>query len=676
MAKRYFFSGIKSVMFFVFFTSVLSNSLNAQCDEPESKKGKSNFSEAIEFVEKTKVPDCKTPDFFLNQAMDLLREVEKSDPQFAGTYFYMGYVFSFRDEGQNLKMAVKNFEKCIELCPDYNPDMYYFLSKIAFGNDDFVKSSEYAQKYLTYLDVLTNDEYIADAKLLANDAKKKVDLIGTPVVFNPVIVKGISSKFNEYLVIISPDNEQAFFTRQQEKSHMSSSYGSEINFEEKFFMSERLANGEFDEGRALGFPFNRRQNEGGATVTIDNRELFYTVCDWVECAEKGGKYYNCDIYYTKVEFGDWAEITPLAGEVNSDCSWETQPSISSDGQTLYFVSSRSGGFGGYDIYTSERQSDGSWGPAINLGKSINTQGNEKTPFIHTDSQTLYFSTDGRPGIGSYDIYYSRKNDDGTWTEPKNIGYPINTQYEDIGFIVSTDGRYGYFASDRLGLGPGGKDFYSFELYEDARPEKVLFIKGNVTDEQTEAPVGAKVEIRNMESKKIYQVPVDSETGSYVVALPFKSDYVLTVKKEDYVYESMYIAMEDSSYDSPATVNLEIQQVEIGKSYKLNDIYYEYDSDILTPESKKVIDEFVIFLTENPTIKVAINGHTDNVGGAEYNKNLSERRAKSVYDYLILQGIVSTRLSYEGFGFAKPVATNDTDEGRALNRRTEFVIVNK
>jgi OmpA-OmpF porin, OOP family len=189
-------------------------------------------------------------------------------------------------------------------------------------------------------------------------------------------------------------------------------------------------------------------------------------------------------------------------------------------------------------------------------------------------------------------------------------------------------------------------------------------------------VEARVEIRNMETKVVHYVPVDEETGKYVAVLPFKSDYVLTVKKEDYVYESMYIAQDDSVFEQPATVNMEIQQVQVGKSYKLNDIYYEYDSDRLTEHSLRVIEEFVIFLNENPGIHVAIHGHTDNVGGAEYNKELSERRAKSVYDYLITLGIQSGRMSYAGFGFETPVATNDTAEGRALNRRTEFVIVSK
>ena len=663
---------------FVLF-SFVSIHLTAQnpCEGPASKKGKNNFEEALVFINKAMDPSCRTPDYLLNQAFPLIREVEKSDPGFAGTYFQLGILYTFRIEKRNLNSAKKYFEKCVEMCPDYNPDVYYHLSNIYYGEDNFEDAQINIEKYLAYGSELDNDEYLIMAKMLKSDAQKKIELFGASVPFDPVVVSGISSKYNEYLVNISPDNMIALYTRQQDIPKHATAYASEAGYAEKFFMSERGSDGNFDSGKQMPYPFNVRQNEGGATLTIDNREMFYTVCELVDCPEKGPeKYYNCDIYFTQYEFGGWNDIKPVSGNVNNNCSWESQPSIASDGKTLYFVSDRPGGFGGYDIYRSEKQEDNTWSAPVNLGKNINTPGDEKSPFIHTDSQTLYFSSDGRPGMGGMDIYFSKKQEDGTWLAPKNIGYPINTQYDELGFIVSTDGYYGYFASDRLGLGPGGIDFYSFELYEEARPEKILFVKGEVTDEQSDALIEARVEIKNMETKVVHYVPVNRETGKYVAVLPFKNDYVLTVKNENYVYESMYISLEDSVFEQPVTVDMELKPVEVGKSYKLNDIYYEYDSDRLTEHSLRVIEEFVEFLNENHGIKVAIHGHTDNIGGSEYNKELSERRAKSVYDYLISLGIQSSRMSYAGLGFDKPIASNETAEGRALNRRTEFVIISK
>lgn len=646
-----------------------------ECLLPQSKKNQKTYQEALGFITKAMAPDCRTPEFFFNQAFPLIRQVEQSEPEFAGAQFYLGILYTFRVEKRNLRAASKYFLKSVELCSDEYFDAWFYLSNIAFGNDDYELAQEYINRYLKYEQQVNDDEKIVQAKMIKQDAARMINLHGTSVPFTPVIVRGISSKYDDYLVMISPDHELAFYTRQQPVSDRTTPFGAELKYAEKFFYSERLPGGDFDDGRIMGFPFNVRENEGGATVTIDNRELFYTVCEMQKCSEIGD-YYNCDIFYSKYEFGYWSDITPLPGKVNNPCTWESQPSISSDGKTLYFVSNRSGGFGEYDIYYSLRKEDGTWGEPVNLGKKINTTGREASPFIHSDSQTLYFSSDGHTGLGGYDIFFSRKHPDGSWSEPRNIGYPINTQYDEIGFIVSTDGRYGYFSSDRIGLGPGGKDFYSFELYEAARPEKVLFIKGEVKDEEFNTPVEARVEIKNMQTKTVHSVPVDIETGKYVAVLPFKNDYVLTVKKENYVYESMYIAMEDSVFEEPVTVNMELQKVEVGKSYKLNDIYYEYDSDRLTPQSELIIEEFVVFLKENPGIKVAIHGHTDNIGGYEYNMNLSERRARSVYDYLLKKGISSSRLSYDGFGFSKPVASNDTESGRAMNRRTEFVIKSK
>ncbi len=645
------------------------------CDLPSSKKVQKSYNEALDFIAKAQDPNSKTPEYFYNQAFPLIREVEKAEPEFAGAQFYLGILYTFRVEKRNLKSAKKYYEKAVELCPDQYFEAYFHLSNIAFGEDNFELALQYIEKYLKFESQIENDEYLVVAKMIKKDATEKINIFGNSVPFDPVVVIGISSEFDDHSVVISPDHELAFFTRKQKVTGRSTVYASELDYVERIFMSER-AGKEFDKGSEVGFPFNIRLNEGGVTLTIDNREMFFSAAEYVDCEERGGRYPNTDIFYSRNEFGNWLEAVPLPGKVNSQCYWESMPSISSDGQVLYFVSDRPGGYGGYDIYTSEKQNDGTWGEPQNLGPVINSPGRENTPFIHTDSQTLYFSSDGHPGLGGYDIFFSRKNPDGTWSKPRNIGYPINTQYDETGFIVSTDGRYGYFSSDRLGLGPGGSDFYSFELYPEARPEKILFIKGEVKDEESNMPVEARVEIRNMETKVVHQVPIDMETGKYVAVLPFQTDYVLTVKKEDYVYESMYIAMEDTVFETPATVDMELQKVEVGKSYKLNDIYYEYDSDALTAQSKLVVYEFVDFLKENPAIKVAIHGHTDNIGGAEYNRQLSERRAKSVYEYLIQLGIASNRLSYEGFGFAKPVATNDTEQGRALNRRTEFVIVEK
>ena len=343
---------------------------------------------------------------------------------------------------------------------------------------------------------------------------------------------------------------------------------------------------------------------------------------------------------------------------------------------LYFVSDRDNKNGpdeeiNLDIFVSYRQSDGSWGKAQSVGNVINSTGQEKTPFIHSDSQTLYFSSDGHTGIGGMDIFFSKMDDNGRWSKPKNIGIPINTQSDEVGFFVSLDGTKGYYTSAMS----GNFDLYEFELYPEARPQRVALIKGEIKTEEGE-PVIAKVELKNTETKKVVEIAVDQNTGKYATVASLKNDYVLTVKKEGYAYETKFIDSKDTITPAKQTVDFAISPIEEGKSYKLNDIYFATNSYELTRESMLVTDAFVEFLTENPSVVVEIQGHTDNVGNDNDNMTLSDNRAKSVYDYIISTGISADRLKYKGYGETKPIASNDTEEGRSKNRRTVFVILKK
>lgn len=664
------------------FLFLFVSAVSAQDEEPcgkVSKKVAKQFEEAMSNYGQAQKMAAKLPasaDRYYLEANRLLKEVIEEDAEFAPAYYYLGCVNVFKKDN-NLTAAEKYFKKAIEFCPDGMHDAYFQLGKIYFGLDKYDQAEFNLKKFLDKPEEISDDSIQLEAKGMYDWAKTAMDLLSKPVSFNPKVVPGISSRFDEYLVIISPDNEKAFYTRRIEEKNISS-WASEMEFKEKFYVSNRkpqpgkpLSEIPFDAGQAMQDPFNMKLNEGGATVTIDNKELIYTICNMPERTSQD-QYINCDLYYTKFEFGGWSDIIPIDA-VNTSDNWESQPSISSDGKTLYFISDRPGGIGGYDIYTSTRDEYGTWSAPKNMGKTINSKGNEKSPFIHTDSQTLYFSSEGRPGMGGYDIYYARMDDNGVWQKPMNIGYPINSKYDDVGFFVSTDGKYGYFGSNNMSEGLGGWDFYSFELYEEARPEKVLFVKGTVKNEQDDRPVEAKIEIKNLTTKEIKEIPIDQETGEYVAAIKFESDFMLTVKKPDFVYESTYISKEDSVFSEPTNVNVDLEPVELGKAYRMKDIYYKSNSADLTPESKKVLDEFTEFLNENPNIKVKIQGHTDNIGSDAFNLTLSENRAHSVYNYLVSMGLSASRLSYKGFGETKPVDTNDSEVGRAMNRRTEFLV---
>ncbi len=643
---------------------VSSSDLYAQqkekCGKEPKKKALKLYNEAILEYKFHKLPN----------AINLLKEAISIDKEYVDAYFVLGIIY-IEPNYTNVSEAEKNFLKVIELCPEYDVYPYYYLGDICYGREQYDNAVKYFTEFLKDVDKIKSDADYFRASGLLEYAKFYQYMINNPVPFDPVSVTGISTKNDEYLPIISPDNEIAMFTRKSEIPVSKGVIGGQKKFQEKFCYSVKNDSGMFDNGQEMPYPFNTFQNEGGATITVDNKRLYYTVCQM----DTKTKYYNCDIYSSELVNGSWTEIKSLGNKINSPSNWDSQPTITADGKTLYFVSDRAGGIGGYDIYKILRNDTGGWSSPINLGPTINTKGNEKSPFIHSDSQTLYFASDGMLGMGAYDIFFAKLGDDGKWVKPKNIGYPINTVADEVGLFVSTDGKTAYFCSNKY-KGPGGWDLYSFSLYDKAKPEKVLLIKGVVKNKGTDEFLNANVELKNAKTKQITYIPIDSTTGKYIVIVPFKDDYILTVKKEGFVKDTKYISKQDSIFEEPAEINFDVKELKVGETYKINDIYYETNSFELTEESKTVLNEFIEFLKENSRVNISIHGHTDNVGNDADNLLLSENRSKSVYNYMIQNEIDPKRLSYKGFGETKPIASNDTNQGRAKNRRTEFVIMSK
>ena len=604
-----------------------------------------------------------------SRSIELLNDVTAIEPEFTDAYFVLGLIY-ISDTKLNVKAARDNFLRVIKICPKYDVYTYYYLARIAYGAKEYEKSLDYVTVFLEDVDKIKSDEDYENAVSIQEYSTFYAEILNNPVPFNPKPVPGISTTLDEYLPIISPDNEMALFTRRVKIPPRRDDITPQVKYKEEFMYS--LKQGEnFLEGERMPDPFNRNDNEGGATLTIDNKKLYYTLCKYT----KGSYYYNCDICFSEFNNGSWSPIESISDNVNLPETWESQPSVTSDGSTIYFVSDREGGFGGYDIYKTSLNENGEWDFPENLGPVINTSGNEKSPFIHTDSQTLYFSSDGHMGLGGYDIFFTKLDTNGTWSSPQNIGYPINSYDDDVGFFVGTDGRYGYFASNKYD-GLGGWDLYYFDLYEEARPEKVLFLKGIVQTEENESLANTRIELKNVASKKITSVPLDTITGEYAAAIVFRNDFIMTVKKKGHVQESKYISRIDQRYSKPIDVLVDLKLIEVGMTYRLNDIYFNFNSFELPAESKIVIREFYEFLMDNPNLKVSIQGHTDDIGNERDNLLLSENRARAVYNELIHLGIPSSRIAYKGFGESKPIASNKTEDGRARNRRTEFVIVEK
>ena len=565
-------------------------------------------------------------------------------------------------EGDN-KNAKKYANEVLYQCEDQFPVIYYILSEISFQEKDFVSSYSFLKKSIEFG---LEGAYLENAEIFLPRVKVLSEIISNPVDYDPKVITGISTEYDEYLPAVSPDQDFILFTRRYLKK------GIDIitpSFQEEFIISTSR-NNLFDEGIPLPSPFNIEDNEGGGSMSIDNKILLFT-----KCSKVSGNYNNCDIFFSKKNKGQWGEIQSFNKKICPPYSWESQPSLSSDGNMIIFASDRDGGYGGVDLYEIRKNNFGEWSNPINLGPKINSANNEKSPFLHADGKTLFFASDNFPSLGGYDIFFSRKDSLGKWQNPENIGYPINTSFNEISLFVTTDGKKAIFASNNL-EGVGGWDLYSFDLHEAAKPERVFMLKGVVLDEKGQLINDLEIEIKNLKTKEIRKIKV--ENGNYATALTLAAndDVLITIKKEGYAFNSQYVSHKDTTYKSPTELDFKLRDVVEGESFVLNNIYFDLDSYEINSVTEKIIIEFADYLKLNKSLMISINGYTDDIGEQNYNQKLSENRAFSVYNELISNGISSDRLEYKGFGESNPKNQNLSESERKLNRRTEFYVLKK
>ncbi|MFW5752121.1 MAG: OmpA family protein, partial [bacterium] len=441
------------------------------------------------------------------------------------------------------------------------------------------------------------------------------------------------------------------------------------NRQEDFYISYWKDN-QWTVSEPLGPPLNTPENEGAQSISADGRLMYYTACN------RSGGFGKCDIYYSEKVGDKWTRPSNLGSSVNSSFS-EKQPSISPDGRTLYFISDRPGGKGGYDIWVTTKSAKGNnWSKPRNLGDTINTTGHEQSPFIHADNETFYFTSDGHVGMGGFDIFKSSRLDSGKWKIPENLGYPINTWNDEMGLIVNSSGKRAYYSSTRDEK--MGNDLFSFVLPEKLRPTPVSYMKGIVYDAGEGFPLSADFELIELHSgQTIFNSFSDPTTGEFLVCIPADNNYALNVSRPGYMFYSENFAFEGvHEISDPFLVDIPLHPIKEGVTVILKNIFFETDSYQLKSESKVELDKLIQFLQQNESVVIEIAGHTDKVGTEEYNLDLSFNRAGAVVNYLIDNDIEESRLVPKGYGETQPVATNDTREGRALNRRTEFKILDK
>lgn len=443
-----------------------------------------------------------------------------------------------------------------------------------------------------------------------------------------------------------------------------------INNQEDIYISKKTAGG-FEEAVPLD-AVNTEANEGSQCISPDGNFLFFTGC------ERRDGYGRCDLYVSFRKGDDWSSPKNLGANINTSAR-ETQPCISADGNTLYFVSNRPGGFGKDDIYRSEYNGS-SWQKPVNLGPSINTEASEESPYIHPDAKSLYFISNGHRGMGGKDIFYSKKIDD-VWQKPENLGYPINQEGNEYGLYVDLNGNKAYYASDSYGDSYGLLDIYSFELPEKYKPDPISFVKVLVRDAETKEIINAIISITDLDTGDNTKTATNAEGEAIRLVNP-KSDYNLSVKKLDYVFHSEHVQFKSIAkvYD-PIEYEVflnkiksdPVETIEAPKAIVLKNIFFESGSYNLLDRSNYEIQTIVDFLKENPSAQIKFLGHTDNVGSDSDNLELSDKRAKAVLNAVQSKGVDVNRLSSQGMGETQAIDTNETDQGRQNNRRTEMII---
>lgn len=621
------------------------------------KKATKAFEKAQEYYQKHQYKEAKIE----------IEEALERDSNFVEALTIQAYIAM--DEG-NYKLAKSSLNKAVNKDSKKIPNNLFFLAELEIKDGEY----EYAKSH--YLQFLNNNPRNQGQLNRANEALESIEFalkaMKNPVKFSPKnLGPEINSEHAEYFPCLTVDNKTILFTRRLPAPN------SPIGFNEDFYSAHKDKNG-WSPAYNLGSPINTANNEGAPSLSADGQLLIFTACELY--GDYGGGrngFGSCDLFYASKEGKEWSKPLNLGETINSQ-HWETQPSFSSDGRTLYFVRgkrNRNGSRTG-DIYVSQLNEDNYWSKPIKLNAHINTDKNEESVFIHPDGNTLYFSSDGHQGMGGLDIFISRKDSSGVWGKAINLGYPINTHKNENSLLISADGSLAYFASDRES-GFGDLDLYSFELPNQFKPQEVTYFSGTIFDKENSKPLAAKFELIDLQTEKVIVESYSDRTdGSFLVSLPSGHEYALNATKKGYLFYSDNFNLKAQSTNKPYHKDVPLNPIQVGEKIVLKNIFFETAKFKLKSQSRVELEKLIDFLEKNPNIKIEISGHTDNVGSNESNLVLSENRAKSVYNYLVEHNIEPSRLEAKGYGSTMPIEDNKTSEGRAKNRRTEFKILMK
>ena len=585
----------------------------------------------------------------------------KADPVFIEALVLNAYIHI--TDNNKLK-AISSLEKAIKINPQFFPGNLLHLGELYYRTQQYEKSLDILLVYIKQYKPKAKTKQ--KAMFFLASSKFAIDAIKNPVPFTPEnLGPNVNSKLRDYNPVMDVAQTKITFTRTIPDNSPSGA-------REDIYTSLKQKDS-WTVARSEGAPLNSELREGAPSLTSDGNTMLLTICEsYGNYGQGRNGMGSCDLFVSSLNGNRWTNPKNLGTTINSKY-FDSQSSISSDGLEIYFSSSRPGGYGKTDIFVCEIK-NGKLTTPKNLGFNINTNGSEEGVFIHPDNNTLYFTSTGHPGMGGSDIFMSKRQTNGKWGKPINLGYPINTFEDEWGLTIDATGTFAYFASDRKG-GFGEMDIYKFPLPEALKPTPVTYLKGFVYDKESNTPVPASIELIDLATKKtVFQSYAQRDNGEFFVCLPSGKDYALNVSQDGYLFHSENFTLTEGTKLEPYKKDVGLEPIKVGVPVVLNNIFFDTDKFNLKPKSEAELEILHTFLVQNPMLKIEISGHTDNRGGAAHNLTLSENRAKSVYDYLINKGITSERLNFKGYGDTKPRETNDTTEGRAKNRRTEFVVV--
>jgi OmpA-OmpF porin, OOP family len=590
------------------------------------------------------------------EAIRLLNQAIDKDKNFAEAYYRLGLVYMSM---KNYPLAITNFEQGLALTSDVRKQKVYWYD---LGEACLITAQyEQAVKYLSDFIRVENQnrQKAAQAEQFLASAQFALEHAAVNAAYRLRPLSDTVNRFAlQYFPVLTADQQQLIFTRR---------LGNGAEHDEDLVISHKDARGQWTAPESISSAINSSLNEGTCTISADGRKLIFT-----SCVGRQG-FGSCDLFESQKIGGEWTVPVNLGPNVNS-AEWESQPALSADGRTLYFVSDRRGGLGRRDIWVSTLDESGNWRKAVNLGPPVNTVYDEISPFIHANGRRLYFASKGHTGFGGYDIFFSEKGTS-NWTAPVNAGRPINDHEDQFALFITADGERAYFSHEETSDKSSRSRIYEVQIPEGERITfRSNYVSGVVTDKKTSRPLKARIELVNLSTNEIESMVMsDSITGQYLMVLTQGAEYALYTNARGYLFNSANFNYTRVDHFEPVIMNLQLEPVSKGSSVVLNNIFFETDKYDLQEKSLTELQKVVRFLNENPGVSIEISGHTDTVGQPAYNQQLSEKRAQSVYQYLISQQIGASRLSWKGYGSSRPKVSNDTEAGRQQNRRIEFLI---